>query len=93
MHGWIKSVILALVVFAILYVVISPLPEYESMGGVLRIARSRDQFIEMVGDALRESGSDKANARQQAVRDGTWDARAERVSELIEDALRSVLPA
>ena len=27
MHGWIKSVILALVVFAILYVVISPLPE------------------------------------------------------------------
>ncbi|PYS22360.1 MAG: hypothetical protein DMF72_13675 [Acidobacteria bacterium] len=74
-------------------VVISPLPEYESMGGVLRIARSRDQFIEMVGDALRESGSDKANARQQAVRDGTWDARAERVSELIEDALRSVLPA
>jgi len=26
-HGWIKSVILALVVFAILYVVISPLPE------------------------------------------------------------------
>src|SRR5438309_1915618 len=65
-------------------VVISPLPEYESMGGVLRIARSRDQFIELVEDALRESGSDKASARQQAVRDGTWDARAERVSELIE---------
>jgi glycosyltransferase involved in cell wall biosynthesis len=69
-------------------VVISPLPEYESMSVVLRIGRSRDQFIEMVEDALRESGSDKASARQQAVRDGTWDARAEWVSELIEDALR-----
>jgi len=70
-------------------VVISPLPEYESMSDVLRIARSRDQFIEMVEDALRESGSEKAMARQEAVRDGTWDARAEWVSEMIEDALRS----
>ena len=74
-------------------VVISPLPEYESMGGVLRIARSRDQFIELVEDALRESGSDKASARQQAVRDGTWDARAEWVSELIEKTQRSKAPS
>jgi len=73
--------------------VISPLPEYESMGGVLRIARSRDQFIELVEDALRESGSDKASARQQAVRDGTWDARAEWVSELIEKTQRSKAPS
>ena len=68
-------------------VVISPLPEYESMSDVLRIARDRDQFIEMVEDALQESGSEKATARQQAVRDGTWDARAEWVSEKIEKAI------
>ena len=74
-------------------VVISPLPEYESMGDVLRIARSRDQFIEMVEDALRESDVAQVRARQDAVRDGTWDARAEWVSELIEKALRSVPPA
>ena len=73
-------------------VVISPLPEYESMSDVLRIARSRGQFLEMVEDALRESGSEKAMGRQQAVRDGTWDARAEWVSELIEKTLRSVPP-
>ncbi len=74
-------------------VVISPLPEYESMSDVLRIARSHDQFLELVDEALRESGSDKASARQQAVRDGTWDARAEWVSEVIEDALRAKAPS
>lgn len=68
-------------------VVISPLPEYESMSDVLRIARGREQFLELVDDALHEQGSAKAHARQDAVRNGTWDARAEWVSELIENAL------
>jgi len=70
-------------------VVISPLPEYESMSNVLRIARSREQFLELVDDALREEGPEKARARQDAVRNGTWDARAEWVSELIEEKLKS----
>lgn len=69
-------------------VVISPLPEYESMSDVLRIARSREEFIALVDDALRESGSEKAQARQDAVRSGTWDTRAEWVSELIEEKLK-----
>jgi glycosyltransferase involved in cell wall biosynthesis len=70
-------------------VVISPLPEYESMSDVLRIARSREQFLELVSDALREEGSEKSRARQDAVRNGTWDARAEWVSGLIEEKLKS----
>ena len=76
-------------------VVISPLPEYESMRDVLRIARNHDQFLELVDDALRESGSEAVQARQDSVRDGTWDARAEWVSELIEQALvkKRVSPA
>jgi len=68
-------------------VVISPLPEYESLSDVLRIGRSRSQFIELVGDALHEESSEKAVARQDSVREGTWDARAEWVSELIEQKL------
>jgi hypothetical protein len=68
-------------------VVISPLPEYESMNDVLRIARSRAQFLNLVEDALRETGNDQAQARQNAVREGTWDARAEWVSGLIEQKL------
>ena len=68
-------------------VVISPLPEYESMSDVLRIARSRDDFILLVDDALREADPDRALARQRSVKDGTWDARAEWVSSLIEQQL------
>jgi glycosyltransferase involved in cell wall biosynthesis len=68
-------------------VVIAPLPEYEPMKDVLRIARSRDEFMMLVQDALDEHGSDAKQARQSSVVNGTWDARAEWVSRLIEDAL------
>lgn len=68
-------------------VVIAPLPEYESMNKVLRIGRSRDQFLELIDEALHEEGAELALTRQAAVRDGTWDARAEWVSNLIEQAL------
>lgn len=68
-------------------VVIAPLPEYEAMSDVLRIARSRDDFLRLIEDALNEQGDEKARARQTSVKDGTWDARAEWVSNLIEEAL------
>ena len=68
-------------------VVISPLPEYESMRDVLRIARTRDDFIRLVEEALHENDPAKAATRQAAVASGTWDARAEWVSELIEQVL------
>jgi glycosyltransferase involved in cell wall biosynthesis len=68
-------------------VVIAPLPEYEPMSEVLRIARSRDEFLRLVEDALGEEGGERARARQSSVKDGTWDARAEWVSNLIEEAL------
>lgn len=68
-------------------VVISPLPEYEPMCDVLRIARSRDEFISLVDEALGENDPEKATARQAAVQNGTWDARAEWVSSLIETKL------
>jgi glycosyltransferase involved in cell wall biosynthesis len=68
-------------------VVIAPLPEYEPMKDVLRIARSRDDFLQLVQDALDEQGDEKARARQASVAGGTWDARAEWVSCLIEETL------
>jgi glycosyltransferase involved in cell wall biosynthesis len=68
-------------------VVISPLPEYESMGDVLRIAHSHEEFFRFVEDALSETDPQLARARQNAVANGTWDIRAEWVSDLIEDAL------
>ncbi|MCA1618908.1 MAG: glycosyltransferase [Acidobacteria bacterium] len=68
-------------------VVISPLPEYEPMRDVLRIARSREDFFRLVEDALAEDDPPAALRRQKSVEGGTWDARAEWVSGLIEDAL------
>lgn len=68
-------------------VVISPLPEYEPMKDVLRIARSRNDFIALVDEALRENDAEAAKRRQAAVAGGTWDARAEWVSDLIEKVL------
>jgi glycosyltransferase involved in cell wall biosynthesis len=68
-------------------VVISPLPEYEPMRDVLRIARGREDFLRLVEDALEDRDEGAARRRQEAVRQGTWDARAEWVSDLIEEAL------
>jgi len=69
-------------------VVISPLPEYEPMSDVLRIARSRDQFIALIDDALTETDPELSGKRQAAVRSGTWDARAEWISDLIESVTK-----
>jgi glycosyltransferase involved in cell wall biosynthesis len=68
-------------------VVIAPLPEYEPMNGVLRIARSREEFLRLVQEALEERDPAAGQARQAAVMSGTWDARAEWVSRIIEEAL------
>jgi glycosyltransferase involved in cell wall biosynthesis len=68
-------------------VVISPLPEYEPMRDVLRIARSRGEFMNLVEQALQDDDQEAAKRRQAAVASGTWDTRAEFVSELIEEAL------
>ena len=68
-------------------VVIAPLPEYEPMRDVLRIARTREEFLRLVEEALSERDSELKRKRQAAVASGTWDARAEHVSELIEKVL------
>lgn len=68
-------------------VVISPLPEYEPFRDVLRIARSDEEFLTQVQEALEESDLTVAQRRQESVANGTWDARAEWVSTLLEGIL------
>jgi len=68
-------------------VVISPLPEYEPMRDVLRIARTRDDFLRLVEEALHESDPVMKEHRRAAVASGTWDARAEWVGGLIQEVL------
>lgn len=61
-------------------VVITPLYEYEPLDGILRVSRNKDDFIAKVEDALTNDSTEKREARQSAVREWTWDARAEQVS-------------
>lgn len=61
-------------------VVITPLYEYEPLDGILRIARGYDDFIARVEDALENDTEAKRQARQQSVKESTWDARTEGVS-------------
>jgi glycosyltransferase involved in cell wall biosynthesis len=70
-------------------VVITPLYEYEHLDGILRIARGYDDFIAKVEDALSGDCEAKRIARQQAVRESTWEVRTEEVSRDIERLLGS----
>ncbi|MEW6730037.1 MAG: glycosyltransferase [Acidobacteriota bacterium] len=69
-------------------VVITPLYEYESLDGLLHIARSPEHFIELIEQALTEKDIDARALRQAAVANSTWDARVEEVSQLIERMLQ-----
>jgi glycosyltransferase involved in cell wall biosynthesis len=61
-------------------VVITAIYEYEPLDGILRISRSYDDFIAKVEQALGSQTEAERQARQQAVKGATWDARAEEVS-------------
>lgn len=62
-------------------VVITPLYEYERLDGILRVSRGYDDFIAKVEDALANDSPEKREARQLAIKESTWDARAEVVSQ------------
>ena len=65
-------------------VVITPLYEYEHLDGILRISRGYDDFITKVEDALERDTETARKARQDAVRESTWDVRAAMASDDME---------
>src|SRR6185369_11744791 len=67
--------------------VITPIYEYESLDGILRVSRGPDDFIAKVEDALTNDSAEKRQARQNAVKNSTWDVRAEEVSTAIFELL------
>jgi glycosyltransferase involved in cell wall biosynthesis len=68
-------------------VVIVPIPEFEPMADVIRIARTPDDFISHVEDCLTRDTEADADRRQRAVQDKTWDARFAEVAALLEKRL------
>lgn len=68
-------------------VLITPLYEYESLDGTLRIARGYDHFIELVEELLTKDSPEARAKRQNAVMNSTWDVRTEEVCTKIEAVL------
>jgi glycosyltransferase involved in cell wall biosynthesis len=69
-------------------VVMAPLFEYLETPG-LRFYHGAGQFIEQVEAALRTDTPELAVERQAVVKDGTWDARARQLAELIQGLLQA----
>jgi glycosyltransferase involved in cell wall biosynthesis len=67
-------------------VVMAPLFEYLETPG-LRFYGGAQQFIEQVESALAHDTPRLAAQRQAAVKDGTWDARADQLAKLIRELL------
>ncbi len=67
------------------------LPEAEQFSGVVRLAKDRDQFVAAIDNALEEGIQPRQAERLAAVRDSTWEARAESVFRALEDAMRAKL--
>jgi glycosyltransferase involved in cell wall biosynthesis len=68
-------------------VVMAPLFEYLETPG-LRFYRGAEEFIEQVEAALANDTPELAAQRQAVVKDGTWDARARQLAELIHGLLQ-----
>lgn len=70
-------------------VVATPLPEVKRYGAEVRLARSREEWVGAVRDALAE-GRSRSAARAESVRAEGWQSRAEQFSRLLEDAESTV---
>jgi len=63
-------------------VVSTPLPEARRFTGLVHIARDADEWVAAVRGALRE-GRTRADERARAVREETWERRAEELDRFV----------
>ena len=65
-------------------VVSTPIPEVEKFAGIVEMANDKDEFVESIELVLRENSREKIEIRQRAVREDSWDAKAEEFSGHVE---------
>jgi len=72
-------------------VVSSPMPPVEWFNdenpGMIEIGRGREDFLEKLDHAIKTDNPEMAGKRLSSVRGDTWEARVERISEIIEKQL------
>ena len=70
-------------------VVATDLFELRPYENVVRLARTNDDFIQMVGQALGDGSSDAVKARIAVARDNTWDERIAEIDRIFTRLLES----
>ena len=73
-------------------VVSVPTPEVERFGESVAVARSHEQFLELIERELKQDSEERRRARQKSVAPMTWDARVEEIVGHAAQALRRVAP-
>lgn len=69
-------------------IVSTAIPAIEGFEHVIRIASNGDEFCQQVRCALNENSEDLAALRMQVAAQNTWDARVDKLSELVQAALQ-----
>ena len=64
-------------------VVSVPIPEVERFADCIAIARTHEEFLAKIEEALKTDSEEKREARRQAVAGMTWEARVEEVLEIV----------
>ena len=64
-------------------VVATALPELRPYENVMWLARSGDEFVEMIGRALADRSSGAIEARVAVARENTWDQRIDEIAKIL----------
>ena len=70
-------------------VVATDLPELRPYEHVVRIARTGDEFVQMIGQALGDHSADAVAARLAVARENTWDRRVAEIRSILNSLLRA----
>jgi glycosyltransferase involved in cell wall biosynthesis len=70
-------------------VVATDLPELRPYRNVMRLARTSDEFVQMIGQALGDCSAESVAARLAVARDNTWDRRVAEIGRILTPLLQA----
>ena len=70
-------------------IVATAMPELAPYKDVVRIAESYEHFVELIPEALPDTGQEIVRKRLEVARQNTWDARVETYYRVIEDTINA----
>jgi hypothetical protein len=71
-------------------IVSTSLPELEGFGGLIRLARTKEEFISFINDALNENDPRIKNERLQKAKENSWADRCNEIMALIQNKQQNI---